>query len=88
VLQTQSGVHSQFTFPRVGRDSSVGTATRYGLEGAGIESGGRGRISAFVQTGLGVHPASYTMGTGSCPVVNLQFSVTAFTNLFNLILIL
>jgi hypothetical protein len=38
VLQTQSGVHSQFTLPHVGRDSSVGMATRYRLEGAGIES--------------------------------------------------
>jgi len=41
-------------------DSSVGIATRYGLEGPGIEC----RVP--VQTGPGVHPASYTMGIGSC----------------------
>ena len=35
----------------MGRDSSVGIATRYGLDGPGIES----------------HPASCTMGTGSFP---------------------
>jgi hypothetical protein len=49
----------------VGRDSSVGIATRYGLDGPGIESGWGARISAPVQTGSGAHPASYTMGTGS-----------------------
>ena len=30
------------------------------------------RISAPVQTGLGAHPASYTMGTGSFPGVKVQ----------------
>ena len=49
----------------VGRDSSVGIATRYGLDGPGIESRFRWRFSAPVQTDPGVHPASYTMGTGS-----------------------
>jgi hypothetical protein len=44
--------------------SSVGIATRYGLDGPGIESGG-GRFSTPVPTGPGAHPASYTMGTGS-----------------------
>ena len=51
-----------------GRDSSVGIATRYGLDGPGIES----RWSEFfasVHIGPGAHPASYTMGTGSFPGV-------------------
>ena len=51
------------------RDSSVGKATRYGLDGPGIESRGGARFSAPVQTGPGAHPASYTMGTGSFPGV-------------------
>ena len=52
-----------------GRDSSVGTATRYGLDGLGIESWWGARFSAPVQTAPGAHPASYTMGTGSFPGV-------------------
>ena len=52
------------------RDSSVGIATRYGLDGPWIESRcGRGRFSALVQTGPGANPASYTVGTGSLPGV-------------------
>ena len=53
----------------MGRDSSVGTATRYGLDGPGIESWWEARFSSPVQTDSGVHPASYTMGTGSFPGV-------------------
>ena len=52
-----------------GRDSSVGIATRYGLDGPGIESRWGARFSASVQTGPGGHPASYTTGTGSFPGV-------------------
>ena len=52
-----------------GRDSSVGIATRYGLDGPGIESRWGARFSALVQTGPGEYPASYTMGTGSFPGV-------------------
>ena len=37
----------------VGRDSSVGIATRYGLGGPGIESRWGARLSAPVQTDLG-----------------------------------
>ena len=48
-----------------GRDGSVGIATRYGLEGPGIESRWGTRFSVPVQTGPGIHPASYTVGTGS-----------------------
>ena len=49
----------------VGRDSSVGTATRYGLDGPGIECRWGAGFSAPVQTGPGAHPAPYTTGTGS-----------------------
>jgi hypothetical protein len=50
------------------RDSSVGIATGYGLEDGGVGV----RVPAWqecsllhvVQTGSGVHPTSYTMGTG------------------------
>jgi hypothetical protein len=52
----------------MGQDSSVGVATRYGLDGAGsnpVEA----KFSASIQTGPGAHPAFYTMGTGSFPGV-------------------
>jgi hypothetical protein len=49
-----------------GRESSVRTATRYGLGGPEIESRWR---RDFPQTGPGAHPASYTIGTGSFPGV-------------------
>jgi len=49
----------------MGRDSSVGIATRYGLDGPGIEFRWVARFSASIQTGPGAHPASNTMGTGS-----------------------
>jgi len=51
------------------RNSSVGIEIRYGLDGPGIESRFRARLSAAVQTGPGAHPASYTMGTGFFPGV-------------------
>ena len=51
--------------PSLGPGSSVGIATRYGLDGRGIESRWVARFSAPVQTGPGAHSASYTMGTGS-----------------------
>jgi hypothetical protein len=47
-----------------GRNNVVGIANRCGVEGPGIESRWA-RFSVPVQTGRGVHPASYTMGTGS-----------------------
>ena len=54
----------------MGPDSSVGIATRYELEGPGIESRlGGARFSLRVQTDPGAHPASYTIGTGSFPGV-------------------
>ena len=49
------------------RESSVGTATRYGLDGPGIESQWGARLSAPVQIGPGAHPAPYRMGNGSIP---------------------
>jgi hypothetical protein len=53
----------------VGRDSSVGITTGYGLVGPGIESRWGARFFAYVQTGPGAHPAFCTMGTGSFPGV-------------------
>jgi len=49
----------------MGRDSSVGIATRYGLDGPGIIFPVEARFSAPVQTDPGDHLASYNMGTGS-----------------------
>jgi hypothetical protein len=49
--------------------SSVGIATAYGLDGPGIESRWGGIFSAPIQTGTGLHPASYSTGTGSFPGV-------------------
>jgi len=52
------------TTSTVGRNSSVGVATRYGLKCPGIETRWRDRLSAPVQTGPRFHTASFTMGTG------------------------
>ena len=49
----------------VSRYSSVGIATRYGLDGPGTESRWGARFSAPVQTDPGAHPSSYTTSTGS-----------------------
>jgi len=49
----------------VGRYSSVGIATGYGLDGPRIEFRWRARFSVPVQTGPGAHPATYAMGSGS-----------------------
>jgi hypothetical protein len=46
----------------MGRNSVVGIETRYGLDNPGIESQW-GEIFRTHQTGPGVHPASYTVGT-------------------------
>jgi hypothetical protein len=53
----------------MGRDSSVGIATRYGLGGPRIESRWGARFSTSVQTDPGVHPVSYTMGNEDFPGV-------------------
>ena len=60
----------------VARDSLLGIATGYGLDGPEIESRWGPRFSAPVQTGPGVHLASYTMGTGSFPRVKSGRGVT------------
>jgi hypothetical protein len=54
---------------KVGRDSAVGIATRYGLDGPGIESHWEARFSTPVQTDPRAHPASHTMGTAFFPAV-------------------
>ena len=48
-----------------GRGSSVGTATRFGLDSPGIESRWGLDFPAPNQTGPEALPASYKMGTGS-----------------------
>jgi len=60
----------------VGRYSSVGIATGYGLSGPEIESRWGARFSAPVQTGPGAHAASRTMGTGYFPGVKSGRDVT------------
>jgi len=49
------------------KDSSIGIATRYGLDGPEIESRWEARYSAPVHICPGAHPAPYIMGTGSFP---------------------
>jgi hypothetical protein len=49
----------------VGRDSSVGITTRYGLDGPRIESRWGAWFSAPAQTSPRAHPSSYTIDTGS-----------------------
>ena len=55
----------------MGRDSSVGIATRYGLDGPGIESRWGEDFLHPSRLALGPHPASYAMGTGSFPGVKV-----------------
>ena len=52
-----------------GRDTSVGIATRYRLDGPGIESRWWRDFPHPSRPAPGVHPASCTMGTGSFPGV-------------------
>ena len=55
-------VYFRPTFPfACGPRNSVGIATRYGLDGSGIESRSGARFSALVQTDPGAHPASCTI---------------------------
>jgi len=51
----------------VGWDSLVSIATRYALDGSGIELPGRARFSVPVQMDPEAHRASYKMGTGPFP---------------------
>jgi hypothetical protein len=49
----------------VGRDTSVGIASRYGLDGPGIESRWRREFPHPSRPALRAHSLSYKMGTGS-----------------------
>jgi hypothetical protein len=64
----------------MGRDSSVDTATRYGLVGPGIESQWGATFSAPVQTVPKAHPHSYTAGTGTSPGVKSSRGVSLTTH--------
>ena len=68
LLALCSSLIKQIHHPWRDWESSVGIATRYGLDGPGIESRW-GEIFRTLQTGPGAHPASYTMGTGPFPGV-------------------
>ena len=66
---TDGAINVRFPAGFVGRDSSVGTATRYGLDDPGIEfRWGRDFPHAF-KTGPGAYPSPYTMDTESFPGV-------------------
>ena len=58
----------------------VRIATRYGLDGPGIESRCGRDFSAPVQTSPGSHPASCTMSTGSFPGLKSGRGVTLTTH--------
>jgi len=58
-------VGSQSHRKKTGRDSSGGIANDYGLDVPGVRIPVGEIFSAPVQTGLGAHPASYTVRTGS-----------------------
>jgi hypothetical protein len=65
-------------FP-VGANNVVGIATRYGLDGPGIESRWGATFSAPVQSVPGAHPASYTIDTpfyGDKPAGSWRWSPT------------
>jgi hypothetical protein len=53
----------------VGRDSSVCIATRYGLDGPGIESRWGRDFPHPYRSAAGAYPTFYTMDTGSFPEV-------------------
>ena len=59
--------YDDLTLSMVGRDSSVGMATRYGLHIPDIESRCGARYSTPVKTGPRVHPASCTRVIMSFP---------------------
>jgi len=74
VLKTEPCFISRPKSPRsltfVGRDSSVGIATRYGLDGPEIRLPVGSEIFPYPsRPALGAHPASYTMSIGSFPGV-------------------
>jgi hypothetical protein len=61
---------------RCGTGSIFGIATIYDLDSPGIESRWEAKLYSPVQTGLGVHPASYKMGSWSFPGVENGRGVT------------
>jgi hypothetical protein len=65
----------------MGRDSAVGIATRYGLDGPGIEPRWGVRFFAPVQTGHRVYSACCTMGVGGAFVAcsRVNFTLLYFT---------
>ena len=63
-----------------GPDSSVGTATDYGLDSPGTESRWGARFSVPLQVGPGAHTASCTMDTGFFPGVKSGRGVTLTPN--------
>jgi hypothetical protein len=73
--------HSKYSYVGIssafrGRDSSVGIATGYGLDGPGIESRWGGEVFRTRPDGPGAHPASCAMGTGFFPGVESGRGVT------------
>jgi hypothetical protein len=60
---------SRFLYGKVDRGSSVGIATRYGLDGPGSNPIGGAKYSAPFLFGPGAHPAPYIMGTVAFPGV-------------------
>jgi hypothetical protein len=62
--------HIFHTKQLVSRDSVVGIATYYGLDGLGMEFRWGARFSSPVQTGPGTNPASYKLDTGSFQTIN------------------
>jgi hypothetical protein len=76
VTKENFGSHARKTFNRFttktaiwDRDSSVGIATRYGLDDPGIESRWRRDFPHPFRPALGAHSVSYTIRTGSFPGV-------------------
>jgi len=69
-VRTSSEILNWICPCRVGRDCSVGIATRYGLDGPGIESWGGGDFSNPSRTALG--PTQPPIQCGKCKSVPLQ----------------
>jgi hypothetical protein len=67
-IDYQNSSFRKLTFRCGSRDSSVGIATGYGLEDGGfgvrVPVGQEFSLLHVVQAVSGVHPTSYTMGTG------------------------
>jgi hypothetical protein len=65
IIKTKQIKFLPLFYNRKGCDSSVGMATWRELNGPEVKSPKRTIFSAFVQTGLGTHPAPFTVGTAS-----------------------